>query len=1216
MSTKSQLKAILALGALSLAASAFGNGCVSDRPSRNGVFNENQYIRKDFLVRPVQNDAQGNPIPDPGWMMQVTVTQASEPNVFGSADYFGLVPGILNNDYVHFEVTQDKLNLVSNREINTAPSAGREGSVSNAWPVTNVDLKYRVNLDGEKTNFYEENQELDWQVRQWVKVNFDKNDLSDTGPIGSFYNWNILRCTDSPDVSATLVPNSFQVDETHNYMQWSVQVTLPIGTPVEADNANCMEMMKPMIYQAGQIGRQNQTVTLTYSFKRADPNPSYQPLILGEKDPIQRKYSPFTFIGWNRDPSTGLIAANAYVQRFDPTKEIKWYFDKSFPHKWMPYFTKNTSVLPSDAPPIAGITTIEDGTNQVMMDAGAASRVSFHQFDEPLDDGTPVQRQFGDARFSMLFWMEGLDQTSSFVGVTPSVIDPRTGETIASDITFSNSDIQEYYANRIDAYLQMIGASTDSPFKPGDWPDPLDAMGNKVACTSANIGASVPLIPATIVANHNAGSTLFAKIQNYMYKPVGQFGPLGPQNFIVDHTTDNNDFFNAYFKVLPYLVYADPTTNPFVIPESGTANTGPMGAATQLWGMVDKERQLHDLEASLDSGHAPFDINGPTGTYDARTFLNTYRDLSINHRELNYYKSELPMLTGMNQSAARADKVTDFALESVMDKDARHCVNGANGPHWETKSDWVTNLISSYWSRVFWHEFGHAMGLSHNFMGSVDKPNFPTPTKNADGSLSYSMYSSSVMEYEAPADRVFWTEGWGSYDKGAIAWIYGNSAPSTAMPPSGSASYSGQFSATYPWNDPDGFAQGTEHQFLVCNERHLRYTPLCRQRDFGTTPSEIVANEIDTYEWQYKWRNFRQYFKFWDDSAYGDGPLNFVTELRRFISLWAYDMSDSELTARFTQIGVTPPMNAPSAQFYYDQLTAKFGDEMANAGALTAAFHEAIIQQSSGQRPYVTIFDNYFGDVTQQGITLDKLDALQSFVALWPVLDYDPTQSAGQYIASYSPFGVSGNINGTAIGGIYPTVAEAAVNSMIGGSYDAFAYFKPLGVAQFTVDTHSVNYINAIAGAARQDVQDWTGGWLFNRAEDFLAFFRQVAVDNNFYANIPGVITIDCTGSLETCNYDPRTPRGFQQDQFFSDVFNQFLGPDGRRYIWVYLKDVNEWFACDRDRNTATYNILHNYTSDVFQFKDDGNYGGPAYADELQIKYFLDYFQNASHYSP
>ena len=40
------MRALLAVGALSLASASWG--CVADRPSRNGVFDENQYIRKDF----------------------------------------------------------------------------------------------------------------------------------------------------------------------------------------------------------------------------------------------------------------------------------------------------------------------------------------------------------------------------------------------------------------------------------------------------------------------------------------------------------------------------------------------------------------------------------------------------------------------------------------------------------------------------------------------------------------------------------------------------------------------------------------------------------------------------------------------------------------------------------------------------------------------------------------------------------------------------------------------------------------------------------------------------------------------------------------------------------------------------------------------------------------------------------------------------------------
>src|SRR5262245_50666122 len=160
MFTKVQARTTLALFALSFAC-AGSAGCVADRASRNGVFNENQYVRKDFLIRPGDSDK-----PDRGWIMKSTIIDASEPNVFGESSIFGLDAGSHSNgDIVHFVVTQDKLEMVNSREISgetpppgmTAP-VGRQPEITNTWPVTNVDLKYRINLDGEKTNFYEENQ--------------------------------------------------------------------------------------------------------------------------------------------------------------------------------------------------------------------------------------------------------------------------------------------------------------------------------------------------------------------------------------------------------------------------------------------------------------------------------------------------------------------------------------------------------------------------------------------------------------------------------------------------------------------------------------------------------------------------------------------------------------------------------------------------------------------------------------------------------------------------------------------------------------------------------------------------------------------------------------------------------------------------------------------------------------------------------------------------
>src|SRR3984885_4574009 len=208
---------------------AASQGCVADRPSRNGVFNENQYIRKDFLVQPVGGV-------DPGWFMKATVVQTSTPNPYANLGLFTGSESAGAQDYgniVRFDITSDKLSLLDLRELSNSDAINQQDtrtpSVLNAWPITNVDLKYRVNLDGEKTNFYEENQELDWQQRQWVKVNFDKNDQSDFVIFGDTVNEFLSRCPSANDIAASLHTGSFYVDEPNDYWQFAVDITVPLS---------------------------------------------------------------------------------------------------------------------------------------------------------------------------------------------------------------------------------------------------------------------------------------------------------------------------------------------------------------------------------------------------------------------------------------------------------------------------------------------------------------------------------------------------------------------------------------------------------------------------------------------------------------------------------------------------------------------------------------------------------------------------------------------------------------------------------------------------------------------------------------------------------------------------------------------------------------------------------------------------------------------------
>jgi hypothetical protein len=1223
MTSKAHSRAFLAVGALSLASAMWG--CVADRPSRNGVFNENQYIRKDFLVRPGDSET-----PDQGWFVKATITSASEPNVFGDADMFGLYPGSHNNGaLVHFNITNDKLQMINSREISSqtgAAATGRQPEVINAWSGTNVDLKYQVNLDGEKTNFYQENQELDWQQRQWIKVNLDKNDMSDLAPLGVYYNSAVAKCADESNASATLVTDSFVVDETNDYMAWAVQVTLPI----KFDDADCMEAMGVNGITAQRLGREYETVTINYSFARADANPTYQPVVIDEHDSIKRKYGAFTFIAVDTDPNTGLLAAKEYLTRYDPTKQVDWYFEQGFPDQYKNIFTRNN--LPSGVPQLPkSVPTIEDQTNSLLASLPNANpnfKIVFHEWNEPDANGNPTNHQFGDIRYNMVRFLQTFNQQESFAGVTGPVYDPRNGKIISTDIVFSNFAIQDYYIARIDAYLQSIGASPG--ILNGPWPtapiDPNDPSGTKtLSCSPANVGAAAPIIPATRTVTEAGQSTLYQKMQGYLYKPLGSYGPLTPTDFIASHADPANpaqldsDFYRAYYTYVPFLVYADPDTNPYVTPEGGSANT----ASDAVWSGVSSDRQFHALTSLIDHGVNPYDpdeANG--GAQSAQTFMNQLKAYTVAHRNLEYAKKTIRYNVGADIPQAAYDNVTDFAFETVMQKDARHCILDADGTtaHWETLEEWQNNLVYTYWSQVAWHEFGHALGLEHNFMGNVDKNNFPTYTYSDPSTGAAvtrpTLYSSSVMEYNAVPDRVFWGAGWGPYDQGAIGWIYSNTGgPSTASPPSGATqqTQSGQYSSTYPWNDPLGFSKDgkTEIPFITCNERHLRYTPLCKQGDLGTTPSEITANEIENYEWQYAWRNFRTYHKFWDLTNYGDSILNIMTEQRRFLSLWAFDFSGTEITSKLQQFGFTPPASVQSSQQYYSQLTDKFTDEMSSSASLSAAFQQAVVFQSSGQRPYKTVFDNYFGDTTQQGITLDKLFAEQSFLALWPIDNYDPTQAQGLYEFSTASYGLADNANGTGIGSFYETVAEQSAVNMLGGSFDAFSYFKELGVSQWAYDTQSLNFIEANSSPVRQDVRDWVGGYIFTRLEDFEAYFRTIAVQNNFTSD-DAATDVNCTTTVAACNYDPTIQRSSPADTFLSDDNNEFLGPDGRRYIWAYVPDRINWVVADRDRNIVTYNILKSFTLDtVGPAHDDGNVPGAAQDDLQQIKYFIDYYQQA-----
>jgi len=1123
------------------------------------------------------------------------VVATSSPNPLGP---FGIYPG--NNGeqqsglggakLVRFVVTQDKLQMIDMRELSDVPSPYRTPAAINAWPITNVDLKYRINLDGEKTNFYEENQELDWQVRQWVKINFAKNDVSDMAPLGPTTVDLLNKCTQVSDASATLVPDSFVVDEEKEYMQWTVSITLPLVW----DDPTCVEQYGSAGDTARRLGRDSVTFNMMYSLARpdklTDPKTPYVAMEVGEKDPIRHKYGPIEYTTIVRDNNTGMLQARELVTRFNPNRtDITWYFAEGFPEAYKTFFTD----------PDTGIAA---QTNALMQASGAPARVSFKNFDDVPQGERP--RVLGDVRYNMLAWLSDRDTQDLFAGSTQGVTDPRTGETLSASIVFNDFAIKDFYVQRIDAYLHGFSATNEINAS-GEWPDlgackdgqtmPMDSVITNVLDDQKQPTGG----PGTTQLRHDA-SSLFSKMQQYLQKPVSNYGHLGVKAFIAPQ---DDQFYRAYYALMPFYVFADPDMNQFVIREGGSGVLGPE-SSSNLWKMMQDEAEFHRTAALIDQGQDPYDdVTGTKGSANAVSFLNRFRELTKNHKQLEYTKAFL-------QGGFRRDDPASFSFDEIMLRDARHCVlndpkNPQGGTHWESKDEWTNNLISTYWQQVAWHEFGHALGLMHNFMASVDEPNFPH-YKDSNNVDHVGLYASSIMEYNAAPDRVFAKGGWAPYDKGAISWIYANAAGPVAATPGQNqkVGISGQVSKDGPWKDPMGWNGDSEIQFLYCSHQHLKYTPFCRMGDAGATPSEIIANQIDAYEWQYQWRNFRTYRKIWDNSKYVDGPAGLMADLRKFMSLWAFDWGSTEITDTLRRIGITNPDKNGSDQDYYNQLTNKFNKEASMANQISGAFHKALIQQATGERPYRTIYDKYYGDVTQQGIILDKLLAMKGWVALWNTDNYDQNQ-AGVYISSYTGFGDSA----------YQTIAEDAVESMVGGQYDVYPYFKPLAVAQFAQDTHNPNFLTNFNN--RKEVLDWIGGWVFYRETDFLAFFRSIAVqysaqDPNFPDTFAGCDKVD------TCTYDPQPHRRDDTtaglDVHHSDLFNEFIGPDSRRYSWAFVPDRNTWVVVDRDRHTATYQIIRTYNQDIVNQQDDGAFPGGAYSFELQLKYFLDYYKQYNDY--
>jgi hypothetical protein len=921
--------------------------CAADRPAKTEIYTENTYLPKDFLTRANPGHVATEASPeDRGWLMGVTVTATSVPTAI--TDIF---PGLQSDTkYVQFVFTQDTVQIVDG--ITPGPY-GSDGNlpdpsvaqdlaprVLQEYPGTHVDIQLRKSLDGEITNYTEENRERDWPLRQYFKADLKAGKASDLSKVMWYYDWAVSPAMQL--LSTAIVPDSYHFVDTvahesnmgpeeavdwarGDYLEWTVRATYKV-----------LPFYGSLMVWANNVD--TQTVDLKYSlWRRPDPaaGAEYVTRPVGEKDPYRRQFGIWDYVLQNyQDPDSGFVGATALLSRYNPRQNIDFYL-VDVPAEFVDVYD-----------------SIEENTNALFTQMGVDARIAFHAQDE---GGLP--HRIGDLRYSFVSWHNNAFTDIPWLGYGPSWMDPRTGEIVNAVLNFNNWQGLHWYTQIVRDLLEQ----TSDSFEAGAG-----------ACTPGELR---PILPDRVKGSVE-GSTLFAKMESYM----GQ----DSDDWVVEHDTS---WYDQYHMLLNDIRWYYPPYQPFVESPRESVMSGLKAEREQL---MNADGTFWDVASRLDNPASPTghdDFTAPGAIEAGVDFLNVARQSMHDHLKL---QADRRIAAGTH-GICLVDG--EGLLASVADI-AQRCKDDGT---WQTFEEWENEIRWRIAHQTSTHELGHNLGLYHNFYASVDKPNYQTCT----GCIGQTHgNSSSVMDYVHHFGEVNSDLGWYPYDKAALTYAYRYDTQDDVNKEEDAAI----IRLVHPeWHDDAkddpteaGGPEGVKHPergYLYANDYHEPLSPLVKTFDLGTTPTQMVKNAILYYDWMYKFRNFRSYRQYWETWYYPDSAFYNTFPLRRLLELWAMDWTGDDLENKLRLLGVT------GDRFFFDNVRDEFAKEMGQANRMVINFFRAILTQSNAERSYMTTYDPFFGDVTRIGIIYDKFYAMLSFLGLWPADWYNWDDYA--YLAYY-----------------------------------------------------------------------------------------------------------------------------------------------------------------------------------------------------------------------
>lgn len=257
-------------------------------------------------------------------------------------------------------------------------------------------------------------------------------------------------------------------------------------------------------------------------------------------------------------------------------------------------------------------------------------------------------------------------------------------------------------------------------------------------------------------------------------------------------------------------------------------------------------------------------------------------------------------------------------------------------------------VLASLIHRVAIHEFGHNLGLRHNFYGSVDAANFGHYDENSEPTTveaksNKTSYTSSVMDYMDLEHEMDVAKNWEPYDIAALRYTY------------------------------SGRTKDDAKTYLFCTDEHTILNALCNQFDVGSTPTEVVASIIRSYDDSYWTRNYRFDRQYWNTWAYDSGVFRTMYTMKKFLPLWRRALDENTIRQELERKGGMKPEEIT-------ETVAMIGADAKQAVRLTVAFYDAVIQQKMSDRPYATEYEPFSGETKRIGILPDKVYAMMMFM--------------------------------------------------------------------------------------------------------------------------------------------------------------------------------------------------------------------------------------------